>query len=285
MTKIEMAIERIKSAYEIAERFGKTLIVAYSGGKDSDVLLDLAIKSGLKFRAEHNHTTVDAPQTVYHIREVFARLEAWGIPTKINMPEISMWELIIKNGMPPTRLVRYCCRYLKERRFDNQHIMTGIRWDESQKRKKRGLHETLTNNKNDIIIYFDENDDVQKLMNVCQLKNRIATNPIIDWTDSEVLEYIAENRIKMNPLYEMGYKRVGCIGCPMAGAGVFREFRDFPQYKQMYIKAFDKMVAARRKKGLETNELWKDGEGVFNWWIDPKYDVNQLTLKLEYMEN
>lgn len=53
---------------------GHTLIVAYSGGKDSDVLLALAIKSGVTFAVQHNHTTADALQTVYHIREVFKRL-------------------------------------------------------------------------------------------------------------------------------------------------------------------------------------------------------------------
>jgi phosphoadenosine phosphosulfate reductase len=91
---------------------GKTLIVAYSGGKDSDVLLHLAIKSGVPFEVQHNHTTADAPQTVYHIREVFERLTLQGIPNKINYPpeitdingkkvRASMWNLIQKKLMPP----------------------------------------------------------------------------------------------------------------------------------------------------------------------------------------
>jgi phosphoadenosine phosphosulfate reductase len=93
----------------------KTLVVAYSSGKDSDVLLDLVIKSGVAFKVQHNHTTADAPETVYHIREVFKRLNARGITATVNYPEISMWRLIERKGMPPTRLVRYCCQHLKER--------------------------------------------------------------------------------------------------------------------------------------------------------------------------
>jgi phosphoadenosine phosphosulfate reductase len=280
MSKTETAINRIQQAYEISDNHGNTLIVAYSGGKDSDVLLDLAVKSGVKFRAEHNHTTIDAPQTVYHIREVFARLEAQGIPTKINYPKISMWELIAEKCIPPTRLIRYCCEYLKERHFDFQHIMTGVRWNESNKRKQRGLHEKLTPKAKNKVVYFDENDDRHKFLEICQLKNRIVTNPIIDWTDTDVWGYIRENKIKMNPLYEKGYKRVGCVGCPVAGTRVLKEFRDFPKYKALYIRAFDKMLETRRARGLITNEQWKDGESVFNWWVNPKYDVNQLTLEV-----
>jgi phosphoadenosine phosphosulfate reductase len=71
--KVKKAILRIQHAYEIAEHMSRTLIVAYSGGKDSDVLLDLAIRSSVPFRAEHNHTTADAPETVYHIQRILRR--------------------------------------------------------------------------------------------------------------------------------------------------------------------------------------------------------------------
>ncbi|MDR1328470.1 MAG: phosphoadenosine phosphosulfate reductase family protein, partial [Oscillospiraceae bacterium] len=129
--KVEKAYERIEQAYEIAEKAGNALVVAYSGGKDSDVLLRLAIDSGVPFSVEHNHTTVDAPETVYHIREVFAGLSERGISALVNEPpeienvdgrrvRASMWNLIPKKGIPPTRLARYCCQYFKERRFDGQ---------------------------------------------------------------------------------------------------------------------------------------------------------------------
>ena len=278
----QKAIQRIQFAYETADSRNESLIVAYSGGKDSDVLLDLAVKSDVHFVAEHNHTTVDAPATVYHIREVFSKLESRGIPTKINNPDISMWELIAKKLMPPTRIARYCCEYLKERWFENQQIMTGVRWSESFNRSKRGFHEVLSKNKEKRIVYVDENDDKRRLIEMCQMHKRIAHNPIIDWSDKNIWEYIRSNDMKTNPLYEQRFRRVGCIGCPMAGSkGQLREFSMFPKYKRMYIRAFEKMLENRKNRELYINEQWKDGESVFRWWTDPNFNVNQLTLELE----
>jgi len=109
--KIQKSVLRIVQAYEMAEQVGNTLILAYSGGKDSDVLIDLAIKSGVPFVVQHNHTTVESPETVYHIRDVSKRLESQGILTKINYPpeivtadgkmtRATMWNLIPKKLMP-----------------------------------------------------------------------------------------------------------------------------------------------------------------------------------------
>jgi phosphoadenosine phosphosulfate reductase len=278
--KVDKAILRIQQAYEIAKQLGNTLVIAYSGGKDSDVLLDLAIKSEVSIIVQHNHTTMDAPETVYHIRAVFERLKAQGITTKINYPpdiqtadgktvRASIWNLIPKNRMPPTRLVRYCCSFFKERQFDRQHIVTGVRWAESAKRKMRGLHETLNKNKQNRVVYFDENDEAHKMTEICQLHARIITNPIIDWADSDVWCYIKQEGLKMNPLYGLGFRRVGCIGCPLAGGKIQAfGFAMFPAYKKNYIKAFDRMLEARRKLGL-SNDKWPDGESVMDWWINP----------------
>ena len=262
--------------------------------KDSDVLLDLAIKSGVPFEAQHNHTTVDAPPTVYHIREVFKRLTEQGIANKINMPpeitdvdgkivRATMWNLIPTKLMPPTRKIRYCCEYFKERIFDGQHLLVGVRWSESNSRKKRGLHENRAKKKEDRILYFDENDESRKLTDICRLKSQIMTNPLIDWTDLEIWEYVRRNGIKMNPLYEQGFKRVGCVGCPMAGpTGQWQEFEMFPKYKRAYIKAFERMIEERKRREKNIDEQWQDGESVFKWWTDPKYDLNQITFEFDY---
>lgn len=117
----QLAIMRLKEASEMSlKHYGKPLVVTTSGGKDSSVCVQLAINAGIPFEVMHNHTTADAPETVYFIRDEFKRLEAKGINCILNKPvykgkRTSMWELIPQKLMPPTRIVRYCCSVLKER--------------------------------------------------------------------------------------------------------------------------------------------------------------------------
>ena len=74
------AVERIRTASEMSlHYYGKPLVCTYSGGKDSDVVLELFRRSGIPFEVHNSHTTADAPQTVYHIREVFRSLELDGV--------------------------------------------------------------------------------------------------------------------------------------------------------------------------------------------------------------
>lgn len=105
--------------------------LCYSGGKDSDCIRILAELAGVKYDLEHNLTTVDAPETVYYVLR--------SIPgVHINYPEMSMWQLIVKKKMPPTRLARYCCEELKERGGKGRMKVTGVRWAESASRKENG---------------------------------------------------------------------------------------------------------------------------------------------------
>lgn len=113
-------------------------IICDSGGKDSSVLKHIALqakeKYGLQFRVRHNHTTVDAPETVYFVREEKRKFEQMGIPYEIHYPKESMWQLIVRHGTPPTRLMRYCCADLKENTGEmGERIVTGVR------RERRGL--------------------------------------------------------------------------------------------------------------------------------------------------
>lgn len=125
--------------------YGEPLIIAYSGGKDSDVLLHLAencLKSN-EFEVLNGHTTVDAPQTVYHIRNTFKRLNKKGVKTSIDYHKKpdgtneTMWSLIEKKTIPPTRTMRYCCAVLKETTSPNRLCALGVRSAESNKRKGR----------------------------------------------------------------------------------------------------------------------------------------------------
>lgn len=117
----QAAIERLKVASDMSLRlYKKPLVITYSGGKDSDVLLHLAGAAGIPYEVLHSLTTADAPETVRHVLDTFRRLELAGIKCDVDTHKqpgggnITMWNLILRKLMPPTRLVRYCCAELKE---------------------------------------------------------------------------------------------------------------------------------------------------------------------------
>ena len=146
----QTAIQRLRAASEMALQVYKTpLVITDSGGKDSSICTHLAERAGIPFEVMHNHTTADAPETVYFIRKKFQHFKDKGIKCAVNMPvykgkRTSMWNLIPQKLMPPTRLVRYCCSVLKERGGSGRFITTGVRWAESVKRKNsRGIYETM----------------------------------------------------------------------------------------------------------------------------------------------
>jgi len=260
--KVKIAIDRIKSFDPISNGFlPDPYYVAYSGGKDSDALRILFELSGVRYDLVHNHTTVDAPETVRYIR---------SIPKiKISYPEISMWELIVKKRLPPTRMTRYCCEHLKERGGIGRFVATGIRWAESSKRRTRSNLEIVTKKAKDKIILNADNDEHRRQFEACVKQGKRVLNPIIDWTDADVWEFLRVHDCNSNPLYACGYRRVGCIGCPMASSSRTQaEFARYPKYKAAYIRAFEKMVAGRYADGLPTE--WTEGQAVFDWWTTEK---------------
>lgn len=218
-----------KSAFE-ALRFASAqslklykqpLVITYSGGKDSDVLLRLAINSGIPFEVLHSLTTADAPETVYHVRKTFRLLEEKGVKCVIDahvQPDgkrITMWNLIPQKLMPPTRLVRYCCAILKEGGGKGRFIATGVRWAESVKRKNsRGLIEVSHSDKNKRLILMDDNDEARMQFETCQLKGRRMVNHIIGWSAADVWDYVTAEHIPMNPLYRCGFCRRGVYRLP-----------------------------------------------------------------------
>lgn len=280
-----VAIERLQKASEISLRlFGQPLVVTYSGGKDSDVVLRLARNAGVPFEVLHNLTTADAPQTIYHIRKVFHELELAGIKCSVDKPiykgqRTSMWNLISKKLMPPTRVVRYCCAILKERGCTGRFITTGVRWDESAARKKnRGTMEVNHRDREKRLILTDDNDEARRTFETCKIKGKRVVNPIVEWKTDDVLNYIHDQRIEINPLYGCGFSRVGCIGCPMAGTAVRQfEFAMFPVYKQNYIRAFDRMLEERKARNKDT-AYFENGADVFHWWMEDGVSPGQIVL-------
>lgn len=214
-----------------------------------------------------------------------------GIKCSINYPRkpdgtrITMWNLIPKKLMPPTRLVRYCCQELKENNANGRYIATGVRWDESTKRKnmwdefERIGSSKKTAEKFNTVMLSNDNDSKRRITELCMQKAKMTVNPIVDWKEKDIWNYIDQEHICTNELYQCGYKRVGCIGCPMAGRkGRLKEFYDFPTFKLNYIRAFDRMLEVRKAKNLPTQ--WESGEEVFLWWIEDKNVAGQREFKV-----
>jgi len=193
-------------------------IICDSGGKDSSVLKHIALqakeKYGLQFRVRHNHTTVDAPETVYFVREEKRKFEQMGIPYEIHYPKESMWQLIVRHVTPPTRLMRYCCADLKENTGEfGERIVTGVRKAESNNRKnnqgaitipkpkKDLLKEAekddnfLSTNKGGVIVMNLDNAETRRTVENCFRTHKVIINPLIDWDDEFLWWYIKKNAI------------------------------------------------------------------------------------------
>ena len=183
-----------------------------------------------------------------------------------NGNRITMWKLIANKGFP-TRIRRFCCESLKEVRGNGRVKVFGVRWAESQRRKSRGIYETITRETNDKKVLMSDNDDARQLVEACYKKEAFALNVIIDWSDEDVWEYIKLRNIPYNPLYDMGYKRVGCVGCPM-NTRIKQELDENPKYKQAYKHAFDKYLKShpelKEKWSMQTTDDWYD------WWVTGK---------------
>ena len=258
--KIKKAIDRLKT-FEPPEGY----YLAFSGGKDSQCIYHLALEAGVKFDAHYNLTTVDPPELVYFIRENYPDVI-------VEKPEMTMWQLIVKHRMPPTRLARYCCSVLKERGGIGRICVTGVRWAESSRRKNSRALIELRKGKTSKPILFNDNAEARRMMETCQLKGKQIVNPIVDWEDEDVWGYIKSRGLKYCKLYDEGFDRLGCIGCPMAGqAGREKEFARWPTYKRAYIRAFEKLAKYRNENGLnEGRTYWGTGESIFDWWMEYK---------------
>ena len=252
--KVDIAVRRLQEAAEMSQMlYEKPLVVTYSGGKDSDTVLKLAQIAKIPFEVLHSHTTVDAPETVYHVRETFRELELAGIKCDIDYhvrpdgTRTTMWNLIPKKLMPPTRIVRYCCSELKEGGGKGRFIVTGVRWEESNARKKsRGILEVMARKRENKIVLSNDNDEDRRLFETCQMKGKRVVNPIVDWTTRDVLDFCSENKVSLCHLYANGWRRVGCVGCPMDGTSMrYNQFAQYPTYKKAYIAAFDRMLLCR----------------------------------------
>ena len=253
--KVDTAIKRLQ-AFVPQEGY----FVAFSGGKDSVVVKHLCNLAGVKYDAHYSVTSVDPPELVRYIKEEHPDV-SFDIPHDKNGKPITMWSLIAAHTIPPTRTVRYCCAELKECNGEGRVTVTGVRWAESARRKAQHgvvdfknkpvgtrkmadkLGANYETNKSGGIIMNDDNDENRRLVEQCYRTRKTLVNPIVDWTDDDVWDFIHEYHLPYCKLYDEGFKRLGCIGCPLSGKkNMIKDFERWPKYKELYIKAFQRMI-------------------------------------------
>jgi phosphoadenosine phosphosulfate reductase len=271
--KVEIAISRIKEFEQAALSVDPAgYYVCISGGKDSSAIQELCIMAGVRCEFVHNHTSADKPETVYFIRREKERMEASGHIFRIEYPRYkdgkqkTMWNLIPKHGFP-TMKIRWCCAELKEYGGIGRYCITGVRWEESARRRnKRALHEISTKKKEEKVILNNDNDMKRRLVESCIPKRKFVLNPIIDWKEDDVWKFIKGRNLPYNPLYDSGYKRVGCVGCPMS-RNKNKELNKSPKYKAAYFRAGKKWIEHRIERGLDPDGIMGDPERYFDWWL------------------
>ena len=293
--KVKAAIERLKA---FAPKDGEKYFICYSGGKDSDAIRILAQLADVPHEIHHSLTTVDAPETIQYIKTIpgviidKARFED-GTPK-------TMWNLIPRKKIPPTRIMRWCCTELKEWDGKGKLKITGIRWAESVRRRDNGdvvkilgkekttqrqLEELGLNYvvtpQGGVKLSLDNEmaRDQADFLQHCYRDRSVTVNPIVDWTDRDVWDFLHHYGCDGNPLYQCGEDRIGCIGCPLSGnRQQERDFRKYPKYRAAYVRAFQRMLEARKAEGKVDRCNWTDGESVMRWWLGDDTDPNQLSF-------
>jgi len=242
--KIKSAIALIKSLEAMALSMSdEGFYVCFSGGKDSIVMERLFQMAGVKYKNHYNNVTIDPPELVQFIKREYPST-VWHNPKK------HLTSMMADVGMPPTRLARWCCLHYKEQGGAGSFQATGVRATESARRK--GLWKTINKDRGGSGLIF------------C---------PIVYWTDTDIWNFIRQNEMKYCSLYDEGFKRLGCIGCPMADKQRVAQFKRWPKYEAMWRRGFKSMF--EKYKGLpkkngqpRSMERFNSAEEWFDWWME-----------------
>jgi phosphoadenosine phosphosulfate reductase len=224
--------------------------LAFSGGKDSVCLLRLSELAGVKFDAHYSVTTIDPPELTRFIKRKYPQVE-W------EMPRECFFTLCERKG-PPMRWGRWCCDHLKENGGEGRRVLVGVRAAESARRSKYGI--------------------IRK----CFSRGKELVSPMLAWTDADVWAFIRAEELPYCGLYDEGFKRLGCILCPMQSEAAKREsMRRWPRYWEK----FERIVRECWAKTDARRELFAGPDEYWQWWLsgDPAHrGDDQLELGLEF---
>ena len=261
--KMEHSIELLRKAEKLALVYDSDdgFYLAFSAGKDSQALYHMAELAGVKFKGHINWTSVDPPQVIRFKRKYYPEVVE-------HKPKKSIYALAVERGILPSMRIRWCCADLKESAGAGKVTLIGIRKEESVRRSKR--HEVEVSNKafSGNLEEFREwqkeqiakkeaklirkikregkkvNEDEFSLKKDNEVrcingKDSIFVSPIFEWTEKDVWTFLNEVvRVPHCELYDQGYKRIGCILCPMSQhRQKVHELKDFPHVKRGWIRA------------------------------------------------
>lgn len=222
--KVNRAIKLIQAAGKIAKEHGQPLEICYSGGKDSDVILELARMAEVDYRAIYKLTTIDPPGTIQHAKDR-------GV-TEIIHPKKNFGQLIAEHGYP-SRFMRFCCRYLKEYKVLD-YAVVGVRREESAKRA------ALYKEPEECRYYGRGKAPKKTEKNADKFARQYY--PLLDWTTQDVADFLQERGVKCAPVYydEQGNfhpeGRLGCMCCPLANYKErLRQFKQWPNMVKLYV--------------------------------------------------
>lgn len=254
--KMEYTLQLLQKAEKIALSYDQEdgFYLAFSGGKDSQALLHMAQLAGVKFRAHMNLTSVDPPEVIRFVRTNYKEVE-------LNKPHKSIFRIAVEKQILPTQRVRWCCAEYKEMAGAGKVTLIGIRHKESSRRAKRNEVETSNRKFSGSLDDFEEyrqeqkakrarrrskkdgvnitNADNEQTLGCINGKESLLISPIINWSERDVWEFL--NDVASVPhcsLYDDGWKRIGCIGCPMSSRKQkLFENKRYPHVKRNWIKA------------------------------------------------
>jgi phosphoadenosine phosphosulfate reductase len=224
---VDLTIRRIQTYCQ-----GRQITVAYSGGKDSTVLVDLFRRSGIPYTVIHNVVPFDPPEIHEFVRR---QSNVTLIP-----PKRGVAYTFTDYAIMPTRSHRWCCREYKEARTPLGNIAIGIRWQESTRRSHRSIVSTCNRRPGQFIL-----------------------SPIIDWTEQDVWSYIHDNSLESCSLYREGWRRVGCVLCPLVKVHE-AEMARWPKIIDLWVQANHYVFEARKTMG---RLRFPDEATQWRWWL------------------